>query len=236
MPNRIIKESIWTSPNLNMLSPLAERHFYRLLPLPDDFGCFESTSLVVKGKCYPLQPQIKTSEIEKWQQKMVENGILHLWEADGRQFGQFVNWDKHQRVRSLHQRKTPIPPTFDDTCRQVPTNDGLNPNLNPNPNLKKDMRHSDAEFSLFWKEYPIKKEKPKALKQWEKTKPNVDTLLTALRKQIRYKKECDGNGKFCPEFPFAEKWIKNRRWEDEVTENKSDDAYSHLEVIHGKPD
>jgi hypothetical protein len=133
MPNRILKESIWTSPNLNALSPLAERYFYRLLPLPDDFGCFEATPLVVLGRCFPLRKDCRESDIEKWNKEIEAEGIVRFWVDSGRLYGVFTNWEKHQRVRSLHQRKTPQPPPLDATCRQMTADDGLNPNPNPNP-------------------------------------------------------------------------------------------------------
>lgn len=134
MPNRMIKESIWTSPNLNRLSPLAERHFFRLLPLPDDHGCCEITPAVVKGRCYPLQQEeITDGDIDIWQQELENNGIIITWELNGRQFGAFTTFAKHQRIRSLHNRKTPAPPpeiqkrldeldedeADEDTCRQL---------------------------------------------------------------------------------------------------------------------
>jgi hypothetical protein len=37
--------------------------------------------------------------------------MLKLWVDNGRMFGVFLNWDKHQRVRSKFKRKTPDPPT-----------------------------------------------------------------------------------------------------------------------------
>ena len=135
MPNRIIKETIWTSPNLNNLSDLAERHFYRLLPLPDDHGCCELTPLVVKGRCYPLRQAITVVQIDKWNTELEENDLIRRWNEGGRVFGFFTNWSKHQRVRSLHQRKTPEPPSSVVNCCQVSSDDGLNPNPNPNPNL-----------------------------------------------------------------------------------------------------
>jgi len=110
MPNRIIKESIWTSPNLNELSDLAERHFYRILPLPDDFGCCELTPLVVKGRCYPLKPEVSVEDINKWQDELESKVLIIRWNDGGRQYAIFPSFDKHQRIRSLHQRKTPIPP------------------------------------------------------------------------------------------------------------------------------
>ena len=139
MPNRIIKESIWTSPNLNQLSDLAERHFYRILLLPDDFGCCELTALVVKGRCYPLRPDISVQNIDIWQQELEDKGLIIRWNDGNRQYAIFPSFGKHQRIRSLHQRKTPTPPDeiitrCDDICRQMSASDGLNPNHNPIPN------------------------------------------------------------------------------------------------------
>jgi len=140
MPNRIIKESIWTSPNLNELSDLAERHFYRILLLPDDFGCCEVTAVVVKGRCYPRKPNVSESDIEQWQEELEKQGLIIRWSDGGRQYAIFPSFGKHQRIRSLHQRRTPEPPDdvmnkLDDTCRQMSADDRLNPNPNPNPNL-----------------------------------------------------------------------------------------------------
>lgn len=108
--NRFIKDSIWTSPNLNELSDLAERHFYRLLPLPDDHGCCELTPAVVKGRCYPLKDKVTVKDIQNWTQELVEQDIIRTWEERGRLYGYFPTWSQHQRIRSLNTRKTPVPP------------------------------------------------------------------------------------------------------------------------------
>ena len=110
MPNRILKESIWTSPNLNGLHPLAERHFYRMLPCGDDFGCFEATPLVIRGKCYPLQPAIRPSDIEKWNKNLEDCSLLRFWEYGGRLFAQFTSWDQHNEILVRHNPTTPCPP------------------------------------------------------------------------------------------------------------------------------
>jgi len=170
MPNRIIKESIWTSPNLNRLSRLAERHFYRLIVLPDDFGCCELTPLVVRGRCYPLQPETTPEEIEIWQQELEDNGLVIRWVSEGRQYGIFPSFGKHQRIRSLHQRRTPVPPDdvlsrldvncrqmspsddkqphdADDTRCQLSSNDRLNPNPNQNPNPIPNHNHKQTPLN-----------------------------------------------------------------------------------------
>lgn len=119
MPNRIIKDSIWTSPNLNKLSAQAERHFYRVLLSADDYGCFESTRAVLKGKCYPLKLNtIKEKDIDKWQIEMISLDIIKEWEKEERIFAAFCQFDKHNSKYSVtedgkptrHRRRTPEPP------------------------------------------------------------------------------------------------------------------------------
>ena len=122
MSTRFIKDTIWTSPNLNQLSDLAERHFYRLLPLPDDHGCCELSPDVIKGRCYPKKPKITEAMIQKWTQELVDADIIRVWEEKGRLYGWFPTWSEHQRVRSLNKRKTPEPPSHVVNCRQVSLN------------------------------------------------------------------------------------------------------------------
>jgi hypothetical protein len=109
MPMRFIKETIWTSPNFNRLSVHAERHFYRLLPLADDFGCFESSPPVIRGRCYPLQ-DIAFSDIEAWHKELEECDIITTWTQDGRDYAKFITFAQHQRIRHTHVRRTPAPP------------------------------------------------------------------------------------------------------------------------------
>ena len=110
MPNRIIKESIWTSPNFNELSVYADRHFYRILMLADDYGCFESTPAIVRGKCYPLQESIRRGDVEKWQNELRDKNIIQSWIADGHEYSMFVTFDKHNDLNEQHTPLTPCPP------------------------------------------------------------------------------------------------------------------------------
>ena len=117
VPNRIIKDTIWTSPNFNKLSAQAERHFYRVLLAADDYGCFECTPKVVKGKCYPLK-NIAPAQIAKYQEELGKLGILGFWKDGDRQFAKFLMFDKHNTKYGVtkegkptrHRRKTPDPP------------------------------------------------------------------------------------------------------------------------------
>lgn len=121
MPSRIIKESIWTSPDMRKLTAFGERHFYRCLMTTDDFGCFEATPLVIRGRCYPLYPEIKEKDISQWNNELEKAGIARFWAEAERIYGIFLSFSKHQRIRSTHLRKTPPPPA--DLCQPLTTDD-----------------------------------------------------------------------------------------------------------------
>jgi hypothetical protein len=159
MPNRIIKESINSSKNMNRLSAEAERHFYRLLLLSDDHGCFEATPEVVRGKCYMWQlDQVSIDHITAWQNELGEKGILGFWEDDGRIFGNFLTFDKHNTKYSVtedgkstrHRRKTPAPPAnLANLCQLLPTfaNDVNSSQSLPNPNPTHNPNPKKNDFS-----------------------------------------------------------------------------------------
>lgn len=110
MPNRIIKESIWTSPNLNELSDQAEKCFYRLLLASDDWGCFDANPLVIKGKCFPLQLTTDTTSIMNSIKELEKNEIIRIWQVGNRTYGQFVKFEQHNPLLQKHEPTTPCPP------------------------------------------------------------------------------------------------------------------------------
>ena len=64
MPNRILKESICTSDNIDQLSNLAEIAFYRLIVNCDDYGRMDARAKILKSRLFPLK-DIQESDIAK---------------------------------------------------------------------------------------------------------------------------------------------------------------------------
>ena len=145
MPNRIIKESICVSEQIDALSPVEEIAFYRLLVNCDDYGCFDAREKVVKSRLFPLR-DISTDEVRQILNRLADVGLLTLYEVDGKPYLMVCKWADHQRVRvSVH--KYPTPPQVAANCGELPrtaakrggsqkdaADCGLNPNPNPNPN------------------------------------------------------------------------------------------------------
>lgn len=101
MPNRIIKESIRTSYEINDLSIEAEVTFYRLLTFADDYGRFPSDPRVLQASLFPLRPDIRSKDFTRWVAELVSAGLVRLYiTSDLKPFGFFVKWDKHQNKRA----------------------------------------------------------------------------------------------------------------------------------------
>lgn len=122
MPNRVIKDSIWSSPSLAQMSEAAQDHWPRWLLLADDWGCFNADADVIKGTVYPKRKKITVKRIEVLSAEYYAAGKLFLWSEGGRVWGFFTSFGKHhpnfcnsthvdgdgKQVR--HKRKTPEPP------------------------------------------------------------------------------------------------------------------------------
>lgn len=109
MPNRILKETICTSENLNALEPEAEVFLYRLIVTCDDYGIFFANTSILRAKCFPLRiDKIKDKDVEKWIKALVEAKLIFLYEYEGREYLKLSKWENHQQVRA-NKSKYPTP-------------------------------------------------------------------------------------------------------------------------------
>ena len=117
MPNRDIKESCRTSDSLAQLSHGAERLFWRLTTVADDFGRFEARASVLRASCFPvLLDRVREADVKRWTEELVKAGMVGLYLSDGKPLGFFTNWSKHQRTRAKNS-KWPEPPA--DICQHM---------------------------------------------------------------------------------------------------------------------
>ena len=128
MPNRIIKESICTSEDLDRLSPMAEILFYRLMVKADDFGAYFGNVSIIKSNCFPLRAdQISCAEVRGWLSELVSAGLVDLYQSGGRDYIQFHKWRNHQQVRAT-KRKFPEPEII---CNQLIADDSNRLQMSP---------------------------------------------------------------------------------------------------------
>lgn len=122
MPNRIIKESALISRQLAQLSHGAERTFWRLTLIADDFGRFFADPIAIKSRCYPLlADDIKSAQVGAWVDEMVKFGLVKLYTVEQNTYGFFPTWEKHQQRRAV-KSKFPDPLADDINCNQLQSN------------------------------------------------------------------------------------------------------------------
>lgn len=110
MPNRIIKESICTSSEIDQLPPEAEVTFYRMIVNCDDYGRMEAEPKQLRAKLYPNKiDQITDADIDAWTQALTQPGpgghsLIFLYRANGRRYLQITRWEEHQRIRAKRSK------------------------------------------------------------------------------------------------------------------------------------
>ena len=153
MPNRIIKESICRSDEINSLSWFEEVLFYRLMVNCDDYGRFDGREKVIKGSCFPLK-DIKDSDLVKALKALSSKGLIIRYEAEGKTVIQLKTWEKHQQIRSKRS-KYPAPDgecvnviSDDITCDQMISDDSICPR-NPIQSNTESESESNTKYTRF---------------------------------------------------------------------------------------
>lgn len=163
MPNRIIKETIKTSAQIDSLSWFEEVVYYRLLVTADDYGCMDGRIVLLKNELFPTKDNVTKSAVENAISKLVSVGLLCQYTVSGMPYLFFPTWEKHQRVRNKH-RKYPEPTeincnTFDSDSRsndrqmtaacRSESESNPNPNSNQNPNQNPNTNTPSASRARF---------------------------------------------------------------------------------------
>lgn len=126
MPNRIIKESICSSQDIDDLKAEEEVFYYRLWVNCDDYGRFDARIPMLKSKLYPLRENMKSSDIKRYLATLESKRMVELYGVKGVVYGQVVAWENHQQIRAKRS-KYPPKSESDSTCNQMISDDGICP-------------------------------------------------------------------------------------------------------------
>jgi hypothetical protein len=103
----------------------------------------------------------------------------------------------------------------------------------PSEHMRSDRSaYTSAEgFKRFWKSYPRKVDKEKAVKAWAKLSldaEDAEVILAALKKQKQSQGWTESGGKY---IPYPATWLNGKRWEDEVQPNGNNERLSDGEPL-----
>ena len=119
MPNRILKESICTSENIDALDEFQEIFFYRLMVNCDDYGRFDARAKLISSRLFPLK-SVSIDMVNDALAALQRNDLIILYEVDGHPYLQMKTWEKHQQIRAT-KSKYPSP---DDVNPQATDENG----------------------------------------------------------------------------------------------------------------
>lgn len=148
MPNRIIKESICSSDNIDRLSAFQETVFYRLIVNCDDYGRMDARPKILASRLFPLK-DIRAAQMEDALRALTSAELVTLYVVDGKPFLQMKTWDRHQQVRAKRS-KYPSPEsclqTSDINCYQMQANvPVIQSESESNPNPKESACETPAQ-------------------------------------------------------------------------------------------
>lgn len=104
MPNRIIKESICTSEEINQLSAEAENFFYRLMVNCDDYGRFHARRGILLGRLYPLRFQMDAKKIDELLIELIAANLIFIYYVNEIAYLQVCTWAEHQTIRNKRSK------------------------------------------------------------------------------------------------------------------------------------
>ena len=122
MANRILKETVCTSPNIEMLDWFEEVCFYRLIVQCDDYGRLDARPVLLRAKLFPLREDINTAEVECAMAHLEEAGLIERYVVEGRDYLRLPSWTRHQKVRSPRAK---FPPPLAETTYDEWSEDNL---------------------------------------------------------------------------------------------------------------
>lgn len=175
MPNRILKESICSSDDIDQLSPFEETVFYRLIVNVDDYGRLDARLSFLRNTLYKTKESVTRKSIEDALQKLALIGLVKLYTVDEKPFLYLPKWECHQQVRA---KKSRFPAPSEIICNQMISDDGICPR---NPIQSESLSESKEEPSLS--AAPPTEEKPKKVFADGSDEMKLSKLLAARMRQ-----------------------------------------------------
>ena len=132
MPNRILKESICVSEDIDGLSWFEEIVFYRLIVNCDDYGRFDGRPAVIKSRLFPLKENLTTKAVSEAINRLSSAGLVTLYKFEGRPYLYLTSWNCHQQTRAA-KSKYPDPEQADpqECCDLKPEKESGKNHVNP---------------------------------------------------------------------------------------------------------
>lgn len=116
MPNRIIKESVCTSEDIDKMSWFEECFYTRLWTACDDYGRMDARPAILKSRLFPLKDRLSLKDVNDALYKLADIGCVRLYECDSKPYLYLPAWEVHQSIRAK-KSKYPSPESGCETMK-----------------------------------------------------------------------------------------------------------------------
>ena len=233
MPDRLIRDELLNSERYWSVSDEAKLLYIHLILSADDTARYSGKNFTLRTRCFSGRG-METNRMEILLSELVDQDLIRLYFVQDERFI-FIPRFK-QRLR-YYNSKYPEPPIQINDIDYKKTDSSLTqvvPKTDSSPPKRSEVKRSEekintytAEFELFWKLYSKPVGKVNAFKEWNKLKPCAELIKT-----ITEKAKAQAIAITEPKFrKDAERWIRDRRWEDEVVTKPTNDIFSPVRTL-----
>jgi hypothetical protein len=218
---RYIKPDFFLDENLADLPVEARLLFAGLWCHSDKLGRMEDRPRRIKAQIFPYD----SLDADALLAQLAVAGFIVRYTVDAAQYIEIINFTKHQKVHHTEKESMlPAPKDGELTVKHLISPQGMgkgmgNGERNGERNGAKPKRFDATRFEMFWKLYPNKKDKQKALEAFKRLNPD-DTLLPiimcSLQCQITWREKMAAKGQWVEDWKYGQGWINGKRWEDEL--------------------
>lgn len=169
MGNRVIKESIKRSAEIDQLTWFEYACFINLIVTVDDYGRYLANPIILKNDLFPTKEDVTKKSIIEALEKLRSLNLIQIYQQDGKDYLQLTTWKDHQTIRN-QKSKYPAPPenncmqlnSIERKCSRNPIQSESNPNPNPTPTPHAEETDENADL------FRIREEQNEILNEWER--------------------------------------------------------------------
>jgi hypothetical protein len=115
---RTLKPENWADEGVGDVSRDARLLRDVLVTFADDDGRWRHRASEIIGHGYPNDDDVTAAKIAKWAAELVAVRLIHLYEANGKPYGCFPKWHRHQSMQKYQASDLPSPDDIETVPRR----------------------------------------------------------------------------------------------------------------------
>jgi hypothetical protein len=116
MTRRMIDSAMWSNENFAALPVMARLLQVGIINMADDQGRVKAFPAYLRSQVFPYD-DVSIDDIRKWLTLIANNGTIAIYQADGKDYIQLLNWWEYQSLQYPAPSEYPAQPGWQDRVR-----------------------------------------------------------------------------------------------------------------------